>query len=92
MRIRIKSHAVLDETMLVSGYIGKDINSFNDLEIKVKELVDFIRFNVPSYFLKLCSVEAMEMETDIFDQERLLDEIDYGILSKYIKEANLLNA
>lgn len=92
MRLKIKSHTVLDETLLVSGYVDRDINPFDDLEIKVNELIEFVRTTVPSYFLKFCSIEAMEVETDIFDQERLLDEIDYGILSKFIIESNLLNA
>jgi hypothetical protein len=70
--------------MLVSG------EGFQDISLDIKEVVDFIRVTVPNYFLKFCTIEALEMETDLFDQERLLDEIDYGILGRYIKENNLL--
>ncbi len=92
MKVKVKTHTVLDTTILVSGYIGIKTNAFNDLAIEIEGLIEFIRKDIPNYFIKFCASESMDEEDELFDKERMLDEIDYGILSEYIIESNVLNA
>jgi len=86
MRVKVKNHTVLEDIILASGTIGKE--AFNDLEIGIKDLIDFIYDTFPNYLIKFCIIE--DTDAEIFDQDRFLDEIDYGILSNYIVESNLL--
>lgn len=96
MRVKIKSHTTLEDKMLVSGFKGDAKEEFNDLEIKIFELFEFIQEKFPNYLLKFSVPEANDIEDSIFgtdklfDEERLLDEIDYGIVSKYITESKLI--
>lgn len=93
MKVIVKSHTVVnEEVMFVSGHIGRKEKTFNDVQINTERLIEFIRAEVPSYILRFSSLEVGENHFGMdFDQERLLEEIDYSILAEYITEANLLN-
>ena len=95
MKIRIQQHIVTGDTLLVSGYVDRKHNSFTDLEVNIETLVEFIQESHPSYVLTFSSDEAIDIEeesyhTPIFNQDKMLEEIDYEILSEYILEANLM--
>ncbi len=95
MKLRIQQHIVTGGTMLVSGYIDRKVNLFTDLEVNIEKLIEFIQESHPSYALTFSSDEAIDIEdesyhTPIFDQDKMLEEIDHEILAEYILEANLM--
>ncbi len=95
MKIIIISHVVVGDNIIASGYTGKKINSFIDLEINGEDLIEFIKENHSNYIFNFASIEEMDIEEQpltapLLDTGRLLEEIDYEILSEFITESNLV--
>ena len=95
MKLRIQQHVVSGDVLLVSGFIDRKNNAFSDFEVRVESLVEFIRNSHPAYLLTFSSDEAMDIEeesyhTPIFNEEKMLEELDHGILAEYILESNLM--
>lgn len=94
-KLRIQKHEVINDNILISGYVDRKSNTFSDVAVPVEGLVNFIKENFPEYVLLYSSHEGIDIDDEsysspIFNEDRMLEEIDYEILSEYVMEGNLV--
>lgn len=95
MRLKITKHEVVGDNILIAGYVDRKSNPFSDVSVPVDGLVEFVRENYPEYALLYSAEESMDIDeelysTPIFNEDRMLEEIDYEILAEYVLEINLI--
>lgn len=99
MKVKVENHYIKDHKLFISGYVGKKINSFNDVEVPTYGtggLIDFIKETDEEYMMNFVTQEETDIEEEpygipVFDSDKMLEEIDYELLQEYIVESGILN-